>query len=298
MKKFLFILLLPFTLLSQEWDDELFQQENDPPPFYPFSASGSFVDVSKTNFRTPGFQDRTLKYGQWEMAFAHTHPFNPCCGLIFGAGWIGTEVDMEENPAFNETCFNYVNLSCGVFSKAFPNWTWTLTLAAYLDVEEFSLVDYALYQGVLWGRYDFCKWIELDFGIIVEAGLKKEKVWPIIGFVYIPCDRWRISTVYPIDISVAYEIHSCLTLEGSIRFLRNRHRVKQDEPLSQGIFEYETAGAEIDLIFSPFPFFSATGFVGSTLKGDFKISDRNDHHSTHYKFNSSFYAGFSAILSF
>jgi hypothetical protein len=220
------------------------------------------------------------------------------CGLIFGAGWVGTEVNMEDNPDFNETIFNYVNLLIGSFTKSFPDWLWKLTFAAYLDTEEFSFVDYALYQGVLWGKYDLCTWIELDFGLIVESGLHKTKVWPIIGFIYAPTNKWEIHAVFPIDVSVNYSFNKCLTAAGSLRFLRTRHRVKETEPNSQGIFEYHTTGAEFDLTYTPALRFSVTGFAGSTLNGDLKMSDRNDDHSTHFKFNGSFYTGVTALLSF
>ena len=132
----------------------------------------------------------------------------------------------------------------------------------------------------------------------MESGLKKEKVWPIFGFVYNPSEKWRISAVYPIDVSASYIITPCLSVAGSLRFLRNRHRVKQDEPDSQGIFEYRTTGAELDLIFAPKRWVSVKGFAGSTFDGDLKISNRNDKHSTHFKFEGSFYWGASAILSF
>ncbi len=299
MKKILLSLfLVPFIVFAQEWDDELFQTENTPPPFYPFSISGSYLNVCEASFRTPGFDDSNLKYAQWETALAYTHPFSPVCGLIFGAGWVGTEVDMKNNPEFNETIFNYINFSVGFFTKAFSDWTWTATIAIFLDAEELSLVDYTLYQGVLWGRYNVCKFVELDFGLIIEAGLNKEKVWPIIGFIYTPCDKWHLNVVYPINISLEYDIIECFSAAASIRFLRNRHRVKDDEPNSQGIFEYETAGGEFDLTYRPFKWAMVKGFAGSTFGGDLKVSDRNDKNSTHYKFNGSFYAGASAVLSF
>jgi hypothetical protein len=303
---FLILVVIPVCLYAQnEWDElsytgdyPLFDLENDPPSFYPFALSGQYVDVHKTTFRTPGLEGRKLKYRQWNAAFAYTHPFSQYCGLIFGAGWVGTEVDMQDNPEFSETFFNYVNFSFGGFTKAFDDWTWTLTLATFLDVEEFSFADYTLYQGVLWGKYDFCEWLELDVGLILELGLHKEKIWPIIGFSYLPWRNWRINAVYPINVSIEYEWSPCWTLAGSVRFLRNRHRVQKEEMNSQGIFEYRTSGAELDLIFSPFRWVSVKGFAGHAFDGDLKITDRNNHNATHYKFKGSFYAGASAVLSF
>lgn len=298
MKKFLLLFLLPLSLIAQEVDDMVFRLQNDPSPFFPFSVAASYVDVSKTHFRTHGFKEDELIFRQWEAVFSYTHPFSPIWGLIFGAGWVGTEVNMENNPSFNETIFNYVDVLVGGYTQSFPDWLWRLTFAAYLDTEEFSLVDYTLYQGVLWGKYDLCKTFELDFGLIVEWGLKETKVWPIIGFIYLLSDKWEIDAVFPIDISLNYFISECWTASTSLRFLRNRHRLKESEPNSQGIFEYHTTGVELDLTYAPVLRFSATGFVGSTTKGDLKISDRNDHNSTHFKFNGSFYAGASAILNF
>lgn len=299
MKRILGVLLLiSSSLLGQQWDDELFQIENSPPPSYPFTVSGSYLDVDKASFRTPGLENSNLKYAQWETALAYTHPFTEYCGLIFGAGWVGTEVAMKNNPEFHETIFNYINFSAGAYTNAFPDWTWTLTIAAFLDLEELSLFDYALYQGVLWGRYAACKFVELDFGLIIEAGLKKEKVWPILGFAYKPWDCLHLNVIYPINISIDYLMTKKITVSASIRFLRNRHRVKEDEPNSQGIFEYETAGGEFDLSYRPFQWVSLKGFAGSTFNGDLKISDRNDHNSIHYKFKGSFYAGASAFVSF
>jgi len=299
--RYLFLLLLiPSVLFAYEedWNYPLFEMENTPPPFYPFSMSGQYVSVAEADFRTPGFGDSHLRYQQWDVAFAYTHPCNEICGFIFGAGWVGTEVDMKNNPEFHETIFNYVNLSIGGFTKSFPDWTWTLTVSAFMDTEEFSLADYTLYQGVLWGKYDFCKYVELDFGFILEVGLNKEKVWPILGFVYSPCNNWRINAIYPINVAIEYEWSKCLTAAGSIRFLRNRHRVQSEEPNSQGIFEYHTSGAEFDLLYTPWKWMMVKGFAGHAFDGDLKVTDRNNHNATHYKFKGSFYAGASAVLSF
>lgn len=295
----LFCILLPTALFSQGvWDDDVFDLENNPPPSYPFSVSGGYLPVSRTHFRTPGFEDKTLIYKQWDLAFAATYPCNDIAGFIFGAGWIGTEVKMQDNPAFHETNFNYINLSFGGFTRAFTDWTWTVTVAAFLDTEVFSLIDYTLYQGVLWGRYNLCKWLELDFGFILEVGLKKEKMWPIFGFVYTPLPNLRLNAVYPINISLQYDFLTYWTVAGSVRFLRNRHRVTEDNPNSQGIFEYRDTGAEFDLTFRPFDWFFIKGFVGSTFDGDLKVTNRNDKNAVHFKFNGSFYSGASAVLSY
>ncbi len=295
------LVLFPIFLCAEDeytGDYPLFGVENSPPPFYPFSLSGQYVDVQETSFRSPGLEGRKLRYTQADAALAFTLPCSEYFGFIFGAGWVGTEVDMDQNPEFSETNFNYANFSIGAFSKSFPDWTWTLTLAAFLDFEDFGFNDYTLYQGVLWGKYDFCKWLELDFGLILEVGLNKEKVWPIFGLSFTPWDKVRINAIYPINIAIEYDWSKCWTVAGSIRFLRNRHRVNSDEINPKGIFEYCTSGAELDLIFTPFKWAILKGFAGTTFDGDLKITDRHNNNAHHYKFNGSLYAGASAIASF
>ncbi|NGX60718.1 MAG: Ribonuclease HIII [Chlamydiae bacterium] len=294
----LLILMTPLLLVGEIWDESVFEVENTPPPFYPFSISGNYLGMAKADFRTSGLEESDLVYNQADAAFAFTYSCSPVWGWIFGTGWVGTEVNMKDNPEFEETEFHYVNLSCGAFTKAFPDWTWTLTLAAFFDTAEFSLIDYTLYQGVLWGKYDFCKWLEFDFGLITEVGLSKEKIWPILGFVYQISDCLRLNAVYPINIALEYAVSPSIQVAASIRFLRNRHRVLPTEPNPRGIFEYHTTGAELDLIYSPIEILSIKGYAGSTSDGDLKITNQNDHDATHFKFDGSFYAGITAVVVF
>ena len=296
-KTLLLLLLLPLTLIAQEVDDAIFKLENDP-PFFPCSFAASYVDVNKTHVTSHDFEGKELIFRQWETAGVHIHPLSPVCGLTFGAGWVGAELNLENNTDFHQIIFNYLNLLVGGYTSAFSDWLWKASVGAYLDTEEYSLIDYTLYQGVIWGKYAFSRPLELDFGFIVEWGLSRNKVWPLIGFIYVPSPRWQINAVFPVDLSIDYTVCECLEASASLRFLRSRHRVQQNEPNSQGIFEYHATGAEFDLTYAPFIRFCVTGFLGSTLGGDLKISDRNDENANHLKFDGSFYAGVTALLSF
>lgn len=301
LKKWLFCVALSLSglLSAQELGDyPIFDLENVPPPLYPFSLSGQYLVVKKTPFVEASLQGHEMLYGEDTLAFAYTHPLDAENGLIFGTGWVGTTVKMTDNPEFDQDRFNYLNFSFGGFTKVFESWTWTYTLAAFLDTAELSLIDYALYQGVLWGKYTVCTWVELDFGLLVELGLKKDKVWPILGFIYLPADKWTIHAVFPIDLMLEYKWSPHITCAASIRFLRNRHRLEKEEINSQGIFQYRTTGFEGDLILSPSERFSIKAFVGYTSQGDFKVANRNNKHAHHYKFEGSPYAGVSALISF
>jgi hypothetical protein len=298
MKKFFLLFLLPLTLAAQETDDQAFKIENEPSPFYPFTITGSYVSVNPAHLRTKEMEGSTLTFKQSEAALGHIHPLSPIFGLIFGAGWIGTEVNLKDNPDFSQNHFSYINLLTGAYTDAFPDWNWRFTASAFLDTNEASLFDSTLYQAVLWGKYTLCAPFELDFGFILETGLHKTKVWPIIGFIYAPSPKWHIDIVFPVDVSVNYAISKCISASASFRFLRSRHRLNDNEPNPQGIFEYRTTGAEFDLTYGPFSRFAVTGFAGLTSKGDLKVGNRKNAHATHYKFKGSYYSGVLAVLSY
>jgi len=299
MKKWLLLaLLFPALLFAEaiEWGDQ--ESLPAPPPFYPFSLGGSYLNSMPAKVTTPGFTDSKLRYEQYDANFNYTLPFSPICGINFGAGWVGTQVIWPQNPAFDESSFNYVNLSFGGFSKAFTRWTWTLNLATFLDTAYFSLVDYALYQAVLWGKYELRSYLEFDFGFLLEVGLNKDQIWPIFGLIYHPYDNFRIHLIYPIDMVLEYDLTEKLMAAAAVRILRNRHRVGSDEPLPQAVFQYQTWGGELDLRYRPIKRFFVKGFAGSTFGGALRVGNSSDNDPTYYKFNASFYAGLNGVLSF
>ena len=287
MKKIALLLLLVITpLLAQ--DD----------PFYPFSVSGSYLGVGEAKFHTTDVEGQKLRYTQVDGAFTFIYPFNPVCGLLFGAAYIGSDVDWKENPDFNETRFNYINFSVGGFTKSYDRWLWTGTAGIFIDTEEFDLHDYAIYQGVLQGKYELNDWTIINFGFIFEAGLNQEHIWPIIGFELFPSENWRLNVVYPMNLKYEYFIWPELSVAASVRIIRNLHRVKDTEPLPKGIFEYQTWGGELDLLYNPFAGFFIKGFAGSTFRGDLKVTDRSYNNAVHYKFDGSFFGGGTVSWNF
>lgn len=299
MKRLFFFLPFFSALLFAEpvdWGDQ--EPFPTPPSFYPFSLGGSYARVSPAEFYSYKAEGQHLVYQQSDANFAYTQPLSETHGFIFGTGWVGTDIIWDENPAFSETNFNYVNFSAGGFKKLGLNWTWTLNLSAFLDTAYFSLSNYALYQGILWGKYQCNEKVELDVGCLIELGLNQDKVWPVLGCIYKYSDRCRLHAIYPLDMKVEYDVFPMLTAGGAIRILRNRHRVGPHEPQPRSIFIYQTWGIEGDLRFQPAPWFFVNGFLGSTTRGDLTIRNSSDSHGSHYKFRGSFYGGVYSTLSF
>lgn len=291
MKKIAFFAcLLPLSLLADD-------PACDPPP-YPIGLSGMYLDVQKAEFRKSDLHQQYLHYKQGNAAIAYTHACNPYWGLIFGAGYVGTEVKWNRNPYFKETHFSYVDLNLGAYTNAMPCWTWALTGSMFVDTAVLDLRDYALYQGILYGKYDFLPCLDLNAGFILEVGLNKAKIWPILGFEFAPTARLEINVVYPLDVSIDYSVYSWLDLAIAARFLRDRHRFLETEPVPKGVYEYTTEGVEFEAIISPLERLAITVFAGHSFPGDLKITNHNNHAIKHAKFQGSFYSGISAIFAF
>lgn len=299
MKRWLFLAYFPIALFAQDAFEPQFDvAPPQAPPFFPFSLSGSYLSVAEATFHTPDVEGQQLKYEQYDTGLSYTHPCSEKWGFIFGAGWIGTEVAWDENPDFNQTRFNYINASFGGFTKAYPRWTWTAVFGMFFDTEEFSLADYTLYQVTIWGKYEWFPCFEFDVGFILELGLDKQKMWPIFGFVYNMTEKWHLNAIYPILINMNYDFLRYWNAGIGLQFLRNRHRVTNSEPNPQSIFEYHTIGYEGNLSFKPSKNINIEGFIGSTFRGDLKITNRHDKHGRHFKFDAAPYTGVNGVLSF
>ncbi|MCB1181026.1 MAG: hypothetical protein KDK55_03270 [Chlamydiia bacterium] len=303
---FVSILLLISVFLAAE-------EESSPPPpiasadanfvlpedfsFFPISIEGGYLAMHRAGFRTNDVKGEHIRFTQAEASFGFILPLDLTWGLIFGAGWVNNEVNMSNNPQFTETNFGYATGSLGVFTRN-DDWMWTVMFNINIDTDELDLGNYALYDGILWGKYTLCPYLDFTFGFIVEVGLNKDKAWPIIGLSYEPCDKWKINSIYPTDIGVEYELFPCLTTTGAVRFLRSRHRVGPNEVNSRGIFQYQAVGTEFDLTYKPFEWFWIQGYLGHCFGGDFKVTNSADKHGIHYKFSGSLYGGGAAELKF
>lgn len=292
------LLLAPLCIASTLFGQECCE-EALPPCFYPFNITGAFLNVVPTEFTTTEVEGQKLHYQQEDLTMTCTYPFSEIWGLIFGGGYLGSLVSWDENPFFSESHFGYVSLTGGAFTKSFPDWEWSTFVSLLVDTAKLDLGHYALYQWTIWGKYALCEPIILHFGYFLEVGLNKDQIWPIIGFEYIPPEGcWGIHAVYPVNIAAEYYVTETWTAAVALRFLRNRHRVKENDPLPQGIFEYRVWGAEFDLSYDPVDWFGIKGYVGSTFPGNLKITNRNNHHAQYFKFESSFYAGGTATFNF
>ncbi len=297
MKKLLLLLLgLPLALFSEE--EFIPVAELPPLPLPPSSLSAYYIHVTETTFRTPSVRGQKLRYDEGQGAFNYVHPFASSCGLILGGAYDRATIDWKENPEFDQTKFDYVTMLIGTYSTHFPRWLWVATLSVDIDTIKLDWGNYALYNGVLYGKYCICQWMTFTAGFIAQIGLNKEKFWPLVGFDFLFAPAWRLGLVYPTDLSLTYSPFEKLSFASAVRFIRTRHRLSDNEPIPQGIVEYHVAGLEGQVIFTPFQWLIFKGFVGTTFNGDLKLTNRDNNDSEHFKFKGSPYAGAHLIAFF
>jgi len=296
----LYTCLVCSALFGYDEFEAQFDIPAEPPPYSPLSLSGSYLQVARARFQDPlSIAGEKLTYKQFDTAVAYTHPLDSCYGLIFGAGWVGTVVDWPQNPSFTETDFNYVNLSTGIYTDWLDPLTLIASIGIFLDTAHLNLIDYTLYQPLLQGKLQLFRSLEIDGGVIFEVGLDRNEVWPIVGFNYIPEDtNWRVHAVYPINVDVEFDVNDCLTAAAAMRFLRNRHRVGDDNALPQAVFQYKSWGAEVNLNYHPFNNFNLVGAVGMTIAGRLRIANRINEEANVYRFENTLYGAANVVLSF
>lgn len=306
MKKWIILTFLScLPLMGQEWEPDCNNEDVQCSNLFPslcelpvFSFDGNYINVRKTDFYSKDVKNEQIKYRELDLSFTYLHAFDDLNALSLGVGFIGSNVHWKENPFFRETEFGYVTFTVAGVSMMLDDWLWKAGEIVLIDTAELNISDYALYQTFLFGKYALCKPLYLNMGFILELGLNKSKIWPVLGLDLYCSKKLHFHAVYPLDISAEYYFLPELSLEASCRFLRNRHRVKNTEALAMGIFEYRTTGAELNLNYKPFDPILITGYIGTTFNGELKITNRNNHHGIHEKFRGSLYYGLSGNLSF
>lgn len=307
MNRLFFLLVLsPLATYGQE-EEHSFQEFNT------FDNMGSDVDLSgRTCFgQIKGRYDitaetkltgneltyRHFRFGEGEAAISLLHRATPSLGYSISLGYQNTLLNWDENPFFDRDLYHNGYLSFGVKHEPSPCWTWQAEVSVNVDLEIFG--DHStlfLYGG--WGRFEFNDSLSTSVGFIGRSGIHQDRFWPVIGFEYNINDKWAINCIYPVNLSVIYNINSSFSLAVVAHVINNRHRIGPNEPLSNGIWEYRNTGVELALKYEMDPILSANIHIGVLAQGDLKITNPNDKHPTYLDSAPTGYAGAAASVRF
>lgn len=219
-------------------------------------------------------------------------------GALVAVGYMNTRLVWPQNPFFNEHMFQTVTFSATGFTHRFCGWRWIGQVDINFDPNYFSLSPYTYYNAILWGRYTYTDNINVHGGILIQTGMKIDRVFPIFGFDWTINDNWVLNLVFPVNISVDYIISKEWSVSLAGRFIDQRHRVSKDEPLSRGLWKYKTAGVELGVDYEYNSWIKANVHAGEAFGTRLTISNRQNKHKRHFNLESAPYFGGEVAVNF
>lgn len=217
-------------------------------------------------------------------------------GARVALGYSPTYLKWHENPWFDQDHFNIVSLSLSGFTKRIDNWFWRTQLTANFNADQWNS-GYTSYDILLWGRYTYSKNIGIHFGFLAQTGLRMDRIYPVIGFDWQISPQWKLSAVFPVNISLLYSFSSHWSIGTAARFFNTRFRVKHSDHSLKPLVRYTNTGAEFIIKYDD-DTMSANIHAGSTLGGTFRVANRKNNHARDYDFDPVAYVGAEIDVKF
>lgn len=272
-------------------------QDDSPSPFK-LEVAGDYVERAK--FKTSYLDHQQLQFSEVGSKATMAFYYDACNleGAVAGIGYTYTHLGWDDNPYFDQEDFNTVNFYLEGFSGRLNNWFWKGQFMLNINAEYFNINQYATYDLLLWGRYNYCDNLGLNIGFLAQTGMKIDRVFPVLGVDWQMKKDWKINLVFPVNISAVYAIDECWSLAAVGRMFDSRQRVGKKANIPRGIFEYRNVGVELALNYACNSYITANVHAGSTLGGSLRIAERHRHHKHRLKLESAGYFGGKVELSF
>lgn len=211
--------------------------------------------------------------------------------------YTATNIKWSNNPWFEQQRFNTLSLTLTGFSSRLHRWFWRGQLAVNVDANQWNMSEYANYDALLWGRYEYCKNIGLHLGLIVQTGMQMDRVYPILGADWTMSKHWKLNLVFPVNVSLEYSFNKKWSVAIAGRNFNSRHRAGPRECFKKSLVRYQNVGAEFAIKYEDKKM-SANIHAGTTLGGQLRISDQHNHHPHHLKLKPAPYAGAEVSVRF
>lgn len=265
----------------------------------PFNLNTQFDAVGKAEIKEGYFKKDEVQFAQGEielgMIFYYCEAYKE--GAQAAISYTSAYLNWVNNPWFDQDHFHVVSLTLGGFSHRLRKWFWRGQVSINMDAKEWDLNEYANYDLLFWGRYEYCKNIGVHVGLIAETGMLMDRVYPIVGADWTLSKKWKLNLVYPVNVSLEYILTKKWTLALAGRTFNSRYRIAKNEGQSKALVRYENVGAEFAIKYEDTNF-TANIHGGTTLGGSLRIANRHNHHPRHYKLCPAPYVGAEAALKF
>lgn len=226
------------------------------------------------------------------------HLFNRSAGFRLGTGYDGLKLDWENNPLTTQKLFSYAQMSIGFFLMSVENWDIYTELGVSLDTHHTDWSDYALYNAILYTKYDFEGKFNLHAGFTGYYGIRYNRVIPIVGVDFKIGPRFHMHAVFPHDMAFEYMPTSYFSALLKARLIETPRRLAPTALRPKGAIEYKNTGAEFALKFHYTNQIGILGYVGRTICGHIKAEDEDGSDLTYYRFRSSTYFGANVFCAF
>lgn len=262
------------------------------------SVEIAYDEIGYSRFKTPENADQRIKFGALTALAGYYHYVTCTEAVGLSLGYLEQDIHWKQSPEFRQTTFENMLIDVGAFTTRFSRWLIKGLFRAQINTESFSDSDNYLYTTMAWGRYDLCNDWYFHMGFIVEWGMEKSKMWPIIGIEGRPWKCVKLNLIYPLDLSAKYFFYDQFYLGTAIHFFHYRNHLKGSERVSKGFFEYDNTGVEAQIGYELCPIAKAELHAGRAFGNDIKVSDRNHENTTHHKFKGAAYFGGSIEVKF
>jgi hypothetical protein len=298
-------LLMTSPIFSDDTQGDVYGSESikEQTKLTPFGFKANYDYIQDTRFERNNHEDEEHQRFRFALAQAELSAvfyYDACHqeGANVSLGYTNNLLDWKENPFFDQTDFNTVELNLGFFSKRLKNWFWQAQATINFDVDHWNFSDYTYYDLTLWGRYECSSHIGIHAGAIVQTGMKLDRVYPIFGFDWKFADKWTLNLVYPVNIALVYQYSDNWSFSAAGRFFSVRHRVAKDEQLSRGLIRYTNYGAEFMVKYETSENFWADIHAGYAGEANIRIANRQNDHAHHFHVKGAPYVGAELAVRF
>jgi hypothetical protein len=246
----------------------------------------------------------SLNYGEGNSSLYFSHFLNQENSLTWQAGANFVNLGWKNNPNHFKNEYTYGISSLTWISHSLERWRWVLNGGVAVDATTFNFGRSGVYYTMLWGRYAQTEHLGVHLGFFGYYGTHNGYMLPILGVDWQIAKRWEFKGVFPIDLSLTFDITRQLkasilatSLGGPYRFPRRIHG-GNDTEFGDGIFKIYSTVLEADLKFIQKNFFQIGAGGGWNFGGWLQLTGSHNHHKTYYQFDGAAYARVFGTLTF
>lgn len=267
-----------------------------PPPSYTFAVK---VDgIKKADIQEGFYEEDSIgfaeAYGQLGISLYSDDEIQETAYAT--VSFMATKVEWEHNPWFAQQRFDTFGMSLAATSKRFCNWSLRGQFDINVEADQWTW-NYTYYNLLAWGRYEYFPCVGVHIGAIVQAGIGMNYIYPIIGADWRLTDQWKLSFVYPLNMSLTYLYNNNLSVILAARVFDSRHKANKHESHQGSTVRYRNLGTELGIQYENC-YMTANIHAGYTFVGELRIADHHGHHAHHYSLDPAPYAGAEFLTKF